>query len=49
MIFSVTVLIVGAILTIAGWYGPEDDGVLAAIGLALMGLALYKGWPFFRC
>lgn len=47
MIFSIAVLIVGASLTIAGWYGPDDDGVLAFLGLGLMAVALIKGWRYF--
>jgi len=47
--FAYVLLVVGAILTLAGWFGPEDEGTLAIIGLALIGLAIYaahkNGFP----
>lgn len=34
------ILISGTALMIAGWYGPEDGGLLALIGLILVVIAV---------
>lgn len=34
-------LAIGLILTLAGFFGPEDEGSLESIGLVVLGISLY--------
>jgi hypothetical protein len=34
--------VIGAILAVIGYLGPEDGGTLELIGLAILAVALYK-------
>lgn len=43
MISLVWVLLAGVVLTLAGFFGPEDEGTLEIIGLIIVGIALWKG------
>jgi len=36
------VALIGLILTLAGFFGPEDEGTLEFIGLAILAVAVYK-------
>ena len=35
------VVLVGLILTLAGYFGPDDQGTLEAIGLVTLGTGVY--------
>jgi hypothetical protein len=35
------VIVVGLILALAGYFGPDDDGLLETIGLVTLGLGCY--------
>jgi hypothetical protein len=39
----VWVLLAGVVLTLAGFFGPEDEGALELCGLLLIGIAIWKG------
>jgi len=41
---TLPVLIVGAVLTLAGYFGPEDGGTLELFGLILVSIAIWKSW-----
>lgn len=38
------IMIIGTILALAGFFGPEDGGTLELIGLAILGWGLYSDW-----
>jgi uncharacterized membrane protein len=41
MTYAYVLLGVGVVLTLAGFFGPQDEGMLELLGLVLVGLSIY--------